>query len=204
VIQEQGFLEVHNIVQFVLEIDKLKGVLRKVKPLGENRYENTAEHSWQIAVFALSLARTLEMSVDAERVVAMLLVHDIGEIDAGDKFVFAQDGWEERKMAELRAVERIFSLATETTAKFLLDMWKEFDAGETQDARFAKAIDRGMPVLLNLSNGGGSWLEHGITYERVCARVGPEIEAGCSELWNYVKRQLETAKQKGFFAEAQV
>lgn len=202
-IQEQGFIEVHNIVQFVLEIDKLKGVLRKVKPLGEDRYENTAEHSWQIAVFALSLARTTGMSVDAERVVAMLLIHDIGEIDAGDKFVFAQDGWEERKSAELRAVERIFSLAPETIAQFLLDMWKEFDAGETQDARFAKAIDRSMPVLLNLSNGGGSWLENGIAYERVCARVGPEIEAGCPELWNYVKRQLETAKQKGFFAESQ-
>ena len=202
-IQEQGFIEIPKIVQFVLEIDKLKGVLRKVKPVGEDRYENTAEHSWQIAVFALSLARTLEMPVDAERVVAMLLVHDIGEIDAGDKFVFAQDGWEERKAAELRAVERIFSLAPETIATFLLDMWKEFDAGETQDARFAKAIDRSMPVLLNLSNGGGSWLENGITYERVCARVGPEIEAGCPELWNYMKRQLETAKQKGFFAESQ-
>jgi 5'-deoxynucleotidase YfbR-like HD superfamily hydrolase len=201
-IQEQGFIEVLNIVQFVLEIDKLKGVLRKVKPVGEDRYENTAEHSWQIAVLALSLTRTFELSVDAERVVAMLLVHDIGEIDAGDKFVFAKHGWEERKAAELRAVERIFSLAPETLAKFLLDLWKEFDAGETQDARFAKAIDRSMPVLLNLSNGGGSWLENGITYERVCARVGPEIEAGCPELWNYVKQQLEAAKQKGFFTEA--
>ena len=202
-IQEQGFIEIHKIVQFVLEIDKLKGVLRKVKPVGEDRYENTAEHSWQIAVFALSLARTLQLSVDAERVVAMLLVHDIGEIDAGDKFVFAQDGWEERKAAELRAVERIFSLAPETLARSLLDMWKEFDAGETQDARFAKAIDRSMPVLLNLSNGGGSWLDNGITYERVCARVGPEIEAGYPELWTYMKRQLETAKQNGFFAESQ-
>ena len=201
--REQSFTEIHDVVQFVLEIDKLKSVLRKVKPLGENRYENTAEHSWQIAVFALSLARTLELSVDAERVVAMLLVHDIGEIDAGDKFVFAQDGWEERKAAELRAVERIFSLAPKTIAKHLLDLWKEFDAGETKDARFARAIDRCMPVLLNLSNGGGSWLENGIAYERVCTRVGPEIEAGCPELWNYMKRQLETARQKGFFAEPQ-
>jgi putative hydrolase of HD superfamily len=201
--REQSFTEIHDVVQFVLEIDKLKSVLRKVKPVGEDRYENTAEHSWQIAVFALSLARTLELSVDPERVVAMLLVHDIGEIDAGDKFVFAQDGWEERKAAELRAVERIFSLAPETIAKHLLDLWKEFDGGETKDARFARAIDRCMPVLLNLSNGGGSWLENGIAYERVCARVGPEIEAGCPELWNYMKRQLETARQKGLFAETQ-
>jgi putative hydrolase of HD superfamily len=84
-------------IQFVLEIDKLKGVLRKVRPVGEDRYENTAEHSWQIALFAMSLARTLKLPLDVNRTVAMLLIHDVGEIDAGDKFVFAQDGWEERK-----------------------------------------------------------------------------------------------------------
>ena len=89
----------------------------------------------------------------------MLLVHDLGEIDAGDKFVFAQDGWEERKVAELRGIERIAGLAPETAAGFLLKAWMEFDAGETAEARYAKAIDRSMPMLLNLSNGGGSWLE---------------------------------------------
>ncbi len=85
------------IIRFVLEIDKLKGVLRKVKPTGEDRYENTAGHSWQIALFALSLAQVVEISVDVNRVIAMLIMHDLGEIDAGDKFVFAQDGWEDRK-----------------------------------------------------------------------------------------------------------
>ena len=109
-----------NAIRFVLEIDKLKGILRKVKPIGEDRYENTAEHSWQIALFGLSLAQTLSLKVDLYRVVAMLLVHDIGEIDAGDKFVFARDGWEERKVAELRAVEQIFSLASSNVGEFLL------------------------------------------------------------------------------------
>lgn len=85
--------EIANTIQFVLEIDKLKGVLRKVRPIWEERYENTAENSWQIALFAMSMARTLELKVDVTRLVAMLLVHDLGEIDAGDKFVFAQDGW---------------------------------------------------------------------------------------------------------------
>lgn len=107
--EEQRVVDIQNVVLFVLEIDKLKAVLRKVKLVGESRYENTAEHSWQIAVFALSLAGALGLAVDVSQVIAMLLVHDIGEIDAGDKFVFAQDGWEERKAAELRAVERIFS-----------------------------------------------------------------------------------------------
>lgn len=201
--EEQRFVDIQNVVQFVLEIDKLKAVLRKVKPIGESRYENTAEHSWQIAVFALSLAGTLGLAVDVSQVIAMLLVHDIGEIDAGDKFVFAQDGWEERKAAELHAVERIFSFAPEATARVLLDLWKEFDAGETAEAKFAKAIDRSMPVLLNLSNLGGSWIENGVSYERVLARVGPEIENGCPELWTFVKRQLDTAREQGFFAPAQ-
>jgi putative hydrolases of HD superfamily len=197
---EQEIADLASIIRFVMEIDKLKGVARKVRPVGQDRYENTAEHSWQISLFALSLAQTLKPAVDVTRVVAMLLVHDIGEIDAGDKFVFAQDGWEERKAAELRAVERITGLAPDKTAECLLGLWKEFEAGETPEARFAKAIDRCMPVLLNLSNGGGSWLENGVSYERVIGRVGPEVESGCPELWNYLRRQLEEARRKGYFA----
>ena len=192
--------DISNTIQFVLEIDKLKGVLRRVRLIGEERYENVAEHSWQIALFAMSMARTLEINVDVTRVVAMLLVHDLGEIDAGDKFVFAQDGWEERKAAELRALERICGLAPRKTGGFLLGLWKEFDAGESDEARFAKAIDRSMPVLLNLNNRGGSWLENGVSYERVVERVGPEIESGCPELWKYLKPQLEEGRRKGFFA----
>jgi len=198
--QRQTQIDIANTVLFVLEIDKLKGVLRKVRPVGENRYENTAEHSWQIAVFALSLAKALRLSVDVNRVVCMLLIHDIGEIDAGDKFVFAETGWEERKAAELKAVERIFGVAPDKAAEFLLDLWKEFDAGNSAEARFAKAIDRSMPVLLNLKNRGGSWLENGVTYERVVGRVRPEIENGCAELWNYLDQQLKAARAQGFFA----
>ena len=103
--------DISKTSDFVLEVDKLKGVLRKVRPISEERYENTAEHSWQIALFAMSMARTLELKVDVTRVVAMLLVHDLGEIDAGDKFVFAQDGWKERKAAELKALERICAMS---------------------------------------------------------------------------------------------
>jgi putative hydrolase of HD superfamily len=199
-VQAEKNAGLRNTINFILEVDKLKGVLRKVRPIGEQRYENTAEHSWQITLFALSLAQSLKVSIDANRAVAMLLVHDIGEIDAGDKFVFAQDGWEERKAAELRAVERIVGLAPKTTAEFLLNLWKEFDAGESAEARFAKAVDRSMPVLLNLNNGGGSWLENGVSYERVIGRVGPEVESGCPELWDYLRRHLEEARRKGYFA----
>lgn len=192
--------DISNTIQFVLEIDKLKGVLRKVRPIGEERYENTAEHSWQIALFAMSMGCTLELDVNVTRVVAMLLVHDLGEIDAGDKFVFAQDGWEERKAAELKALERICGLAPKKTADFLMELWNEFDAGESAEARFAKAIDRSMPVLLNLNKKGGSWIENAVSYERVVNRVRPEIESGCPELWEYLKPQLDAGRRKGFFA----
>jgi putative hydrolase of HD superfamily len=192
--------DISKTIQFVLEIDKLKGVLRNVRPIREERYENTAEHSWQIALFAMSMARTLELKIDVTRVVAMLLVHDLGEIDAGDKFVFAQDGWEERKALELKALERICGLAPTETGDFLLGLWKEFDAGESNEACFAKAIDRSMPILLNLNKKGGSWLENGVSYERVVERVRPEIESGCPELWEYLQPQLEAGRRKGFFA----
>jgi len=199
-VSQQHTAGIANIVQFVLEVDKLKTVLRKVRPVGEARYENTAEHSWQITLFALALAKMLGLSIDVLRVLSMLLIHDIGEIDAGDKFVFAENGWEERKAAELRAVERICGLAPRATAEYLITLWKEFDAGGSAEARFAKAIDRSMPVLLNLSNRGGSWLENGVTYERVFGRVKPEIENGCPELWSYLEEQLKAAHKQGFFA----
>jgi putative hydrolases of HD superfamily len=199
-VSQQHTSGIANIVQFVLEVDKLKTVLRKVRPVGEARYENTAEHSWQITLFALALAKMLGLSIDVLRVLSMLLIHDIGEIDAGDKFVFAENGWEERKAAELRAVERICGLAPRATAEHLITLWKEFDAGGSAEARFAKAIDRSMPVLLNLNNRGGSWLENGVTYERVFGRVKPEIENGCPELWSYLEEQLKAAHQQGFFA----
>ena len=192
--------DISKTIQFVLEVDKLKGVLRKVRLIWGERYENTAEHSWQIALFAMSMARTLELKVDVSRVVTLLLVHDLGEIDAGDKFVFAQDGWEERKAAELEALDRICGLAPKTTGDFLLGLWKEFDAGASDEACFAMAMDRSMPVLLSLNRKGVSWRENGVTYERVVERVGPEIESGCPELWEYLKPQLEAGRRKGFFA----
>ena len=130
---------ISDIIRFVLEIDKLKGVLRKVKPTGEDRYENTAEHSWQIALFALSLAQVVEISVDVNRVIAMLLVHDLGEIDAGDKFVFAQDGWEDRKVAELRAVERICDIAPLKSGRLADHVMERVRCGRNSGSPFRKS-----------------------------------------------------------------
>ena len=188
-----------QIVDFILELDKLKGVTRKVRPLGLTRYENSAEHSWQIAMLAASLVSYAEATVDINRVIAMLLVHDIGEIDAGDTMVFVEGGWEERKAAELAAVTRIFGMLPESQGTVFLALWQEFEDGNTADSRFAHAIDRAMPVLLNLSNHGQSWLENGISYERVVRRVGPEVNAGCPALWEYLEGRLEEVRNKGWF-----
>lgn len=188
-----------QIIDFILELEKLKGVTRKVRPVGLDRYENSAEHSWHLAMLAVSLVRYAESSIEINRVIRMLLVHDIGEIDTGDTMVFVEGGWEERKMAELAAVTRIFKMLPEDQAASFLALWQEFEGGETPEARFARAVDRAMPVLQNLANEGGSWRENGITYERVVRRIAPPIKAGCPALWDYLDVRLEEARRRGVF-----
>ncbi len=189
----------HNAIAFILELDKLKGVTRKTRPIGLDRFENSAEHSWHIALFAHALAVYAPAGCDINRVIRMLLVHDIGEIDAGDVLVYAEGDPQVRKAEELAGVRRVCALLPPARSQPLIALWEEFDAGETPEARFANALDRAMPALLNLHNNGQSWVEHGITYERVVARIGPPIEAGCPELWAYLDNRLSEAKAAGWF-----
>ena len=188
-----------QIVDFILELDKLKAVTRKVRPIGLERNENSAEHSWQLALMAASLAHYAETPVDINRVINMLLVHDIGEIDAGDTMVFVEGGWEQRKAAESAGVKRIFGLLPDGQGARFLALWQEFEDAATSEARFAHAVDRAMPVLINLANQGGSWREHGISYERVVGRVAPEVQAGCPALWEYLATRLESVRNQGYF-----
>lgn len=188
-----------QVVDFVLEIDKLKRVLRKVRPLGLERYENAAEHSWQIAMLAMSLEPFADPAIDLSRVVAMLLVHDVGEIDAGDTFFFAEGHGGEAKVQERACVERVFALLPEPQRARFLALWSEMHEGETPEARFANAVDRAMPVLLNLSNEGQSWRENGVSHAQVIGRVGPPIEAGCPALWAYLRARLDAAQSAGWF-----
>jgi putative hydrolases of HD superfamily len=190
---------VQQIIDFILELDKLKGVTRKVRPLGLDRYENPAEHSWQIALLAASLAQYAEAEIDIDRVIAMLLVHDIGEIDTGDTMVYVEGGWEERKAAELAGARRIFGMLPEAQGARFLALWQEFENAETPEAVFANAADRAMPVLLNLANGGQSWRENGISHERVVRRIAAPIQAGCPALWAYLEARLEEVREKGWF-----
>lgn len=188
-----------RIVDFVLELEKLKGVTRKVRPLGLERYENSAEHSWQLTLFAASVAHLAAEPVDLDRVIRMLLVHDVGEIDAGDVMAFHVVGAEERSAEELAAVTRIFGLLPDGLGDRFLELWREFESGATPESRFAQAVDRAMPVILNLNNRGQSWRENGISYERVVRRVEGQIRTGCPALWEYLAERLDAARAQGLF-----
>lgn len=190
------------IVRFITEIDALKRVLRKTKPVGLDRYENSAEHSWQIALLATALAPHAPPRTDIARVTAMLLVHDLGEIDTGDTLVYEEHGWAERKAAELAAVQRLFGHLPAEQGDALMALWQEFEDAATPEARFAHAADRAMPVLLNLANQGQSWRENGISHDRVVARIGPPIRDGCPALWDYLAAELAQAEARGWFGVA--
>ncbi len=200
---ETGALQ--SIVEFILELDRLKGVTRKTRPLGLERYENSAEHSWQIALLAASLVHHAPRpsdggpELDLDRVIRMLLVHDIGEIDTGDTMIYTLGGWDERKAAELAAVRRIFGLLPGAQGDGFLALWQEFEEGASPEARFANAVDRAMPVLLNLANGGQSWRENGISHERVVGRVAAPIRDGCPALWDYLEARLDEERRRGWF-----
>lgn len=189
------------VVELVRQLDALKAVTRKTKNLADGRYENSAEHSWQIAMLAWSLAPFAPVGVNIQRVIQMLLLHDIGEIDTGDTIVYATEGWEQRKAEEWACIQRLFAPLGETGAEFLA-MWQEFELAETVDAKFAHAADRAMPVLLNLANHGQSWVENQIGYSQVVNRIRTPIEQGCPALWQYLAQQLAQAQQQGWFASS--
>jgi putative hydrolase of HD superfamily len=191
----------HRQLRFLLEIDRLKGILRQTRVLDAARQENSAEHSWHLALCAALLAEYAPAGADVARVTRMVLVHDVVEIDAGDAFCYdaaANVGKEER---EQMAAERIFGLLPDDQAAELHALWEEFEAGETPDARFAVALDRLQPLLLNFAHQGGSWRANAITHDRVLVRMAP-IQDGAPEVWPIVVRLLDEAVARGYLAPA--
>lgn len=184
--------ELEKCFEFILEVEKLKAVNRRTKPLGLDRYENSAEHSWQIALLALVLSGYADASVDVAKVVKMLLVHDVCEIDADDVFFFDEAGRADAAEKERRAVERIFGILPEAKGAELTALWEEFEAGATPDAKYARAVDRLMPVLQNLYNDKQSWTENNVTKEQILTRTA-YIGEGSAEVWATVAAKIEAA-----------
>lgn len=183
-----------------MEADKLKTVLRRNRVVSDpSRRENDAEHMYHFALLAMVLSEYANAPVNLLRVLQMILIHDVVEIDAGDTFVYdlaAQAGKRER---EERAAKRLFGLLpSDQTAEFRA-LWEEFEAEETAEARFAAALDRMQPLLCNYFTGGGAWKEYGVTAPQVFAR-NSKIEAGSTELWQYVSGLLDDAVIKGYMA----
>ena len=162
---------------FVVEIDRLKSVLRQTPLCDGSRRENSAEHSWHLAIMAMLLAEHADAAVNATRAVRMLLVHDLVEIDAGDTFAYDATANVGRADRERIAAERIFGLLPDDQGAELRALWEEFEAQESTDARFAVALDRMQPLLNNHHSSGGSWVVHGVSRSQVLARMRPIQDA---------------------------
>lgn len=167
---------------FLREIDGLKSVVRQSPLLDRSRKENSAEHSWHLAMYAMLLHEHAQGTVDRERVMQMLLIHDIVEVDVGDTPIHGGGGAAQAEVEDA-AAERLFGLLPGDLGNRMLALWREFERGESDDAKFAKAVDRVQPLLVNLHTDGGTWRENGVTLEQVLARYGPVISRGSPSLW---------------------
>jgi putative hydrolase of HD superfamily len=191
-------------IRFVTEIGKLKGVLRQTFLAGEglNRHENSAEHSWHLAMMVLVLGEHAPPGTDLVRVTAMVLIHDLVEIDAGDLFLYADAAAQaQQDAAERAAADRIFAILPGDLAGELRQLWDEFTARQTTDAKFARAIDRLQPMFENLTAGGGTWQRHGITADQVLAKVAL-IEDGSPQLGAVGRDLVDRAVAAGLLLPA--
>ncbi len=186
----------HEQMAFLLETEKLKQILRRTTPVGSDRRENSAEHSWQLAVMALLLAEYANSPLDRAHTIELLLVHDLVEIDAGDTFAYDLHANQDKAEREEAAANRLFGLLPPDQNSRLRTLWEEFEAGQSPEARFAVALDRLMPALQNYANDGGTWRTPGVDLTAIYHRLAP-IGAGSTLLWEYVQALLDDAVTRG-------
>jgi putative hydrolase of HD superfamily len=186
---------------FLNEADRLKSVLRATTLVDGSRRENSGEHSWHLALYAMILADQAAPGVDINRVIRMLILHDLVEIDVGDVPIHSANGQAHGSTsvqdAESVAAARIFGLLPADLGQALLALWQEFEAAESADAIFAKSLDRVQPVMANLMSGGGTWIEYNVTAQQLEDRVGVKVARGAPKLWDWVKQ-----KTSGYFTTA--
>ena len=183
-------------IQFIKEIDKIKYIQRRTCLLNSDRPENDAEHSWHLALMAIALSEHANKPVDILKVIKMVLIHDIVEIDSGDVFVYDKSKSHKNTEEEFAAAKRIFGLLPENQGNELIALWKEFEDGETDDPKFGKSLDKLEPLLQNFSNNGGTWDKYNVTYNEVYTQK-KSINKGSNTLWEYAENLLNESVDKG-------
>ena len=188
-------------IEFILEVDKLKQVLRQTILMDKSRQENSAEHSWHIALTVMVLSEyARDADIDFFRVMKILLVHDLIEIDAGDTYCYDAQGLKDQSVREERAADRIFNILPPDQARLFRSLWDEFEERKTPESRFANALDRVQPFLHNYFTQGQIWQEKGIKSGQVKARMQP-VDGGAPVLWKYVASLIDDAVRRGFLAD---
>ncbi|MFX1482457.1 MAG: HD domain-containing protein [Promethearchaeota archaeon] len=190
-------------LSFLTEIDQLKQVLRQTVLIRDLRQENDAEHSWHLAMMVILLSQySNDPKIDVLRTVKMVLIHDIVEIDAGDTFCYDIHDREQKTVKERKAAKRIFGMLPDGQANEFRCLWEEFEERRTPEARFAVAVDRLQPLLLNFNTKGYAWRKHGVTKSQVIAR-NMHIEKGSSELWEFAKQLIDDSVREGYLPDGE-
>ena len=188
-----------NQIEFIREIDKLKYIIRKTKLINSDRPENDAEHSWHLAMMAIVLAGHANEPIDLEKVMKMVLIHDIVEIDSGDVFAYDTTKSHDNFDEELKAARRIFGILPEEQAEEFINLWIEFEEMKTPESKFARALDRLEPLLQNASNNGGTWREFDVKYDKVIEKK-KAIKDGSEELWKFAENLIDESVEKGILS----
>ncbi len=187
-------------IAFIVELDKMKSILRQTSIIGEDRREDDAQHSWHISLMAMVLSEYTDEKVDLLKVIKMLLIHDLVEIFAGDTFCYDEVGNADKREREVEAAEKIFGMLEEDKAKDLRSLWDEFEEIETTEAKFATAMDRLQPMLSNYNNNGGTWKKFDISQADIYKRISP-VKESSDELWKFVEYMIEDAFEKGLISK---
>ena len=196
-----GMSELQQRIDFIKAIDGLKEVQRQTLLMSKSRYEYSGEHSWAVATFALTLASYAKPGTDINKVIHMLLLHDIVEVDAGDTFCYDDAGHEDKAEREQAAADRLFGLLPAPQAQEFRALWDEFEAEDSQESQFAAALDRMIPILHNLNTDYEAWIKNGVTYAQILQR-NQKIAKANPELWDYIHTRVRAAVESGHIPES--
>ena len=184
-------------IEFIVELDKMKSILRQTRLIGKSQRENDAEHSWHISVMAMLLSEYANKEVDTCKVIKMLLIHDLVEIYAGDTFCYDVEGNKSKKDRELKAADKVFGILEEDKGREMRSLWEEFEEMETDEALFAASMDRLQPLFNNYYSNGGTWRKFGVSKRDIYERIAP-LEKSSDTLWEFAQNMIEDAFEKGY------